>query len=369
MSTSASNAARIATRVQVPLAQAGQVGAPAAAHAPPSFAPRAPPRSVPRHIPPPMQSAAAFGPPPGHQPWTQTKRVEIQTFAGEKLKYEEWKAAFIACVGSSPATPEYKFLQMKQFLSGEALQAVANFGYTQRGYEEAKARLDKKFGGERRQVALYVEELERVGSLSGSKVAELERFADLLEVAVVNLQDAGHTAELGAGTFYMTLLRKLSEQLLTQYQRWLFDNRRRENVLALLEWASQEAEFLTRATETVRGLAPLHSQKPQRQLSSHTGSQRQTYVVNGDPKTSKCPICQGGHVIWHCTEFKAMDNSKRWAATQRANLCFRCLGLGHRGRECGVDGCAESTVAGTPTTLFYIECGQANATQACQPGS
>ena len=184
---------------------------------------------------------------------------------------------------------------MKQFLSGEALQAIANFGYTQRGYEAAKARLDKKFGGQRRQAARYVEKLERVGSLSGSKAAELERFADLLEVAVVNLQDAGHTAELGAGTFYMTLLRKLSEQLLTQYQRWLFDNRRRENVLALLEWASQEAEFLTRATETVRGLAPRHRQKPQRQLSSHTGGQRQTYVVNGDPKTSKCPICQGGH--------------------------------------------------------------------------
>ena len=276
------------------------------------------------------------------------KRVEIQTFAGEKLKYEEWKAAFIACVGSSPATPEYKFLQMKQFLSGEALQAVANFGYTQGGYEAAKARLDKQFGGERRQVARCVEELERVGSLSGSKAAELERFADLLEVAVVNLQDAGHTAEHGAGTFYMTLLRKLSEQLLTQYQRWLFDNRRRENVLALLEWASQEAEFLTRAKETVRGLAPRHSQKPQRQLRSHTGSQRQTYVVNGDPKTSKCPICLGGHVIWHCTGFEAMDNSKRWAATRRASLCFRCLGLGHRGHECrrgwmcGVNGCRDT---------------------------
>ena len=173
VSHSASNAARIATRVQVPLPQAGQVGAPPAAHAPPSFAPRAPPRSVPRHVPPPMESAAAFGPPPGHQPWTQIKRVEIQTLAREKLKYEEWKAAFIACVDSSPATPVYKFLQMKQFLSGEALQAVANFGYTQRGYEAAKGRLDKKFGGERRQVARYVEELERVGSLSGSKAAEL----------------------------------------------------------------------------------------------------------------------------------------------------------------------------------------------------
>ena len=105
MSTSASNAACIATRVQVPLAQAGKVGAPPAAHAPPSFVPRAPPRSVPRQVPPPMQSAATFSPPPGHQPWTHIKQVEIRTFAGEELKYEEWKAAFIACVDSSPATP------------------------------------------------------------------------------------------------------------------------------------------------------------------------------------------------------------------------------------------------------------------------
>ena len=48
-----------------------------------------------------------------HEPWTQMKRVSIETFTGDKRRYEEWKASFIACVDSSPATPEYKFLQMK----------------------------------------------------------------------------------------------------------------------------------------------------------------------------------------------------------------------------------------------------------------
>ena len=40
----------------------------------------------------------------------------------------------------------------------------------------------------------------------------------------------------------MKMLGKLSEKLVAQYQRWLFEQRKQESVLALLEWATQEAE-------------------------------------------------------------------------------------------------------------------------------
>ena len=56
--------------------------------------------------------------------WNQFKRVSIPVFNGDKRLYEGWKTAFMACVDKAPATPEYKLLQLRQYLSGEALKVV-----------------------------------------------------------------------------------------------------------------------------------------------------------------------------------------------------------------------------------------------------
>ena len=65
-----------------------------------------------------------------------------------------WEAA---CVDQAPATAEYKLLQLRQCLAGEALRAVKSLGHSATAYQTAKERLDRKFGGQRRQIALYLE--------------------------------------------------------------------------------------------------------------------------------------------------------------------------------------------------------------------
>ena len=94
----------------------------------------------------------------GQDLWKQLKRVSIPTFSGNKQTYQNWKAAFMACIDRAPATAEYKLLQLRQCLSGEALKAIDSLGYSPTAYEAAKERLERKFGGERRQVALYLED-------------------------------------------------------------------------------------------------------------------------------------------------------------------------------------------------------------------
>ena len=55
--------------------------------------------------------------------WNQLKRVSIPIFNGDERFYEGWKKAFMACVDKAPATPEYKLLQLRQYLSGEVLKS------------------------------------------------------------------------------------------------------------------------------------------------------------------------------------------------------------------------------------------------------
>ena len=56
------------------------------------------------------------------------------------------------------------------------------------------------------QIAIFLEDLAQFTELSSGKARELEKFADLLEVAVINLQNIGHHDELRTGTFFMCLI-------------------------------------------------------------------------------------------------------------------------------------------------------------------
>ena len=90
------------------------------------------------------------------------KRVQIPTFTGDKRKYKSWRAAFLACIDSAPATGEYKLLQLRQYLSGEALKVIDSLGHSAAAYEATKDRLERKFGSKRRQIALYLEESDKI---------------------------------------------------------------------------------------------------------------------------------------------------------------------------------------------------------------
>ena len=83
----------------------------------------------------------------GNDMWRQLKRVQIPTFSGNKKNYQNWKAAFLSCIDSAPATPGYKLLQLRQYLSGDALKVIDSLGHSATAYEAAKDRLDRKYGG------------------------------------------------------------------------------------------------------------------------------------------------------------------------------------------------------------------------------
>ena len=83
----------------------------------------------------------------GQDLWKQLKRVQIPAFSGDKRAYQSWKAAFIACIDNAQAAAEYKLLQLRQYLSGEALKVKDNLGHSALAYEAAKEKLERKYGG------------------------------------------------------------------------------------------------------------------------------------------------------------------------------------------------------------------------------
>ena len=63
-------------------------------------------------------------------------------------------------IDRAPATAEYKLLQLRQYLDGNALKAIENLGHSSVAYGAAKEHLECKYGDRHRHLAVNLQELE-----------------------------------------------------------------------------------------------------------------------------------------------------------------------------------------------------------------
>ena len=273
----------------------------------------------------------------------------MPTFSGDKKKNQSWKEAFLSCIDSAPATGEYKLLQLRQYLSGDALKVIDSLGHSATAYEATKDRLERKYGGKRRRIAIYLEELDQFRQIRHKNARDIEEFADLLDISMINLKEAGQDYELRDGSLYTKLQRKLPETMLTQYHRWIFENHKEESVLTLRMWVLQE-EFMTIASETVHGFTGTMANNNQARPVPRYGNQRTFFGETEDLQNIQkliCRECGEQHGIWSCQIFTQRSVRDRWTVAKWLQLCFRCLGEGHQGkscprsRTCGLDGCTD----------------------------
>ena len=238
----------------------------------------------------------------------------------------------MACVDTAPATDVYKLLQLRQCLSGEALDVIENLGHSTAAYEAAKEQLERRYGGKRRQAAIYLNDIDNFPQVRPGN-------ADLLEIAIMNLKETDHQRELGNGFLYAKLQTKLAESMLARSHRWVFQTQTQKSVYALKTWVFQEAEFQTIASETVHGIACTIGStciEPPQDSSAY-GKQTTFFGATVDhhiTETVTCQVYGEGHNIEACEKFMKKDVPGRWIAAKRFKLCFCCLGNGHLGKAC-----------------------------------
>ena len=183
--------------------------------------------------------------------------MSIPVFNGDKKSYQSWKAAFMTCIDQAPATAEYELLQLQSYLKGEALKVVESLGRSPAAYQAAKERFEKKYGGVRGKIAINLEELDQFCPIHSGNVRDVEKLTDLLANIVTNLTEVGKEKELGNGCLYIKVQKKMTESILADCRRWLFDKSKLETVQSLRQWLIRETEFLAIAAETMEELGPL----------------------------------------------------------------------------------------------------------------
>ena len=213
-------------------------------------------------------------------------------------------------------------MQLKQCLAGEALSAIERLGHSAAAYDAAKERLDRKFGGKRRQIAIYFEDVEQFKQIRPGHSKDLEQFADLLELLVMKLKDACQNDELGNGSLYSKLQQKLSESMLARYHRWIFESGKVESVLALKTWVFQESEFQTIASETTYGLTgDTGNIRPTKPAPAATWNSQRTFfgemIKCNNTERVYCAVCGEHHTVLNCRKFVKMSVPMRWNTIKR----------------------------------------------------
>ena len=87
-------------------------------------------------------------------------------------------------------------LQLSKYLSGDALKVKENLGHAATAYEAAKERLERKYGGMRRQIVIYLEDLELFRPIRPGNAKDMDKFVDLLDIAIIISRKQASTSSL-----------------------------------------------------------------------------------------------------------------------------------------------------------------------------
>ena len=145
----------------------------------------------------------------GQDMWKQLKRVSIPVFNRDKKSYQSWKASSMTCINQASTTAEYKLLQLRSSLKGEAFKVVDSIVNSATAYQPAKEGLERKYGGVRRHIAINLEELDIFCPICSGTVRNVEKLTDLFDIIVINLTEA-EKEELGKGCLYIAVQKKMA---------------------------------------------------------------------------------------------------------------------------------------------------------------
>ena len=183
------------------------------------------------------------------------ERTRLPKFNGDKTKFEYFWATFESIVDETDEPTKYKMIRLKSCLEGKAEEAISKLGFSERAYNEANNTLKRRFGGERRQLQNYLEDVKNIKPLREGSIQELEKFADIFVSIIVALREHNHSSELEPGSLLFSLVvEKIPKTMLSRYFCWPSENHRLELLETLRDWIPEESEYQVKATESIDGL-------------------------------------------------------------------------------------------------------------------
>ena len=281
--------------------------------------------------------------------------AEPTTFYGDPLGYLDWKVAFEGLIESGSYTPLQRLVLLQQYLGGKAKKAVASLFQigTEEAFQEAKRKLDKRYGQPHVLSEAYRSKLEQWPLIKEHDGESLEELVDFLESCQTAMRTLPELRCLNDRRENVKVLEKLP---LSVGNRWVQRATQIEENTLKFPSLNDFCNFLVReanvATSSLnKALAKRASNKRNESTSQNKHTKKattllateNTHTLTNDrqdltkPKHVKYPCrhCDmDNHVTGECSKLSKLPHADIEKLFMSHKLCFSCAKPGHRKDQC-----------------------------------
>jgi hypothetical protein len=264
----------------------------------------------------------------------QLGSIKVPQFSGDKGQYEHWKQFFEVAIDKTGLSFTSKMLRLREALTGDAEELIKGLGFGKESYEEALRLLDEEYGGDRRYLTKYLDELRNMRTIQCGNTKEIRKFLNMLRATNIAFKERGKETELEDGMFYNVSKSKLSRSGIAFFKRWIVDLNKPDSLSSLVEWLTRELKVLVEAEEVTVGMSTSGADKRTfkddrtfrntrfREMSKET-KPTQTFQASHTAFPQSCPLKDGNHRVTSCQQFRLLSIPERYQVCKEKRLCYR----------------------------------------------
>ena len=220
---------------------------------------------------------------------------------------------------------------MQQSTTGKPHEIVKGYIHLQpdRGYRDAKAALDRKYGDEHRISAAYVEKILSWPQMKSMDVDCIEDFSILMRSCKNAMESLGALSEVNHPKNLQKIVGKLPFQLQEKWRQLVFEisqQNRKSDFGDVVQFVEQQVQI---SSDPVFGVKEMTETKP-----GNAKPFKSAFLTSTTKSNVRCYVCDEGHAIEACPSLLQMEMPARIEIIKEKRLCFACLRPNHISKYC-----------------------------------
>lgn len=279
----------------------------------------------------------------GSRAFIQLPTIKLPTFDGKPEEWLNFRDLFSSLIDANEELSEvHKLHYLRASLAGRASESIKGLAITTSNYKIAWDGLNDRFNNSRALIYYHIKELFTLDNVPKESSAKLRSLVDSLKRNMRSLDSLVNENDQREAFLIYLLQSKLDSTT----------NREFENHLV-----SDQVPSLDDLVKFVEKKASLLETIEQKSQKTQNSSSRAFVVTAGG-----CPLCNGGHALYSCNQFKRLNAKERQAKAKQLRVCLNCLVKGHFNRDCKSKYTC-STCKAKHHSLLHIEARHSGAEQ------
>lgn len=275
---------------------------------------------------------------------------EPSVFAGDPIRFIEWKFSFIALIEGKCISSAEKLFYLKRYVSGPVSKALEGifFRTDDEAYHDAWEKLNCRYGQPFAIQRAFREKLANWPKVHSKDAIGLRNFSDFLSACENAIPHVKGLQILNDYQENQKLIQKLPDWAASRWNRQvtqaLSQDQEFPDFKEFCVFVSAEADTacnLVTSFQALHALSPVVDKLTLKETKRNKARVFNTQTKCESEKSLKsvirtpCLLCQqGNHQLNSCSDFciKSLEERRRFVREQK--LCYGCLKSGHIASEC-----------------------------------